>query len=183
VLKVRLVADLEERVAIVAARDGISLQQAEQFVAKADEARRLWGQHLYGVDRENPLLYNTVLHVGKLGVDGTSEMICNLVKQDPFRITSQALERLVELSRIADAEALIAEMDVDLAAVRIMARAGVIRIGIKTTRRTREGTSNRPRSYFVRDLRDRLRKRAAERLEPPVAVELIDHESDGQGGG
>ena len=50
VLKVRIIADLEDRARIVMERDGVSKKEALRSIKKLDEERRKWSRHLYGID-------------------------------------------------------------------------------------------------------------------------------------
>src|SRR5208337_821533 len=50
VLKVRILADIEDRVAEEMKRQGISAEEARAFIQKDDEERYRWSYHLYGID-------------------------------------------------------------------------------------------------------------------------------------
>lgn len=77
-LKVRIIADIEERVRLVMARDNVSDKVAHRFIKRIDNERRKWSQQLYGVDTFDPSLYDMVLHIGaaKLTADDAAEIIC-----------------------------------------------------------------------------------------------------------
>ena len=67
-LKVRIIADLEERVRLVMERDGISKRAATSHIERIDKERRKWSQRLYGIDNTDPKLYDLVLHINKLTI-------------------------------------------------------------------------------------------------------------------
>ena len=59
VLKVRVLADMEERIAFVQSQRNISRQEAAAFLAGEDRQRALWTRYLYKVDIRHSLLYTT----------------------------------------------------------------------------------------------------------------------------
>jgi cytidylate kinase len=56
-LRVRLLADFEDRVRLEAAREKISPEEAAAMLRKDDQERRQWSQSLYGADPWDPALY------------------------------------------------------------------------------------------------------------------------------
>ena len=54
VLKVRIIADMKDRVQIVMDREKISYESALALIKKDDLERRKWSQHLYGIDTSEP---------------------------------------------------------------------------------------------------------------------------------
>ena len=50
-------------------REHISEKEARHILKKDDEERRKWSMYLYGIDTNNPSLYDIVLHIDNLGVD------------------------------------------------------------------------------------------------------------------
>ena len=54
VLKVRILADLEDRVTEEMKRQGISAEEARAFIQKDDEERYRWSYRLYGIDNRDP---------------------------------------------------------------------------------------------------------------------------------
>ncbi|MGD0828638.1 MAG: cytidylate kinase-like family protein, partial [Desulfobaccales bacterium] len=60
VLKVRIIADLEDRVQEEMKREKISAEEARRILQKDDEERRKWSKHLYGIDTWDPSLYDLV---------------------------------------------------------------------------------------------------------------------------
>ena len=56
VLKVRIIADLEERIRLEMEREGISEKEALHILKKDDKERKKWSKHLYGIDTWDPSL-------------------------------------------------------------------------------------------------------------------------------
>ena len=62
-LKVRIVGDLEARVADEVKREGISADKAREIIMRDDEERRKWALYLYGADAWDATLYDLVIHL------------------------------------------------------------------------------------------------------------------------
>ena len=63
VLKVRIVGDLEARVADEVKREGIPAAKAREILTRDDAERRKWALQLYGADWWDATLYDLVLHL------------------------------------------------------------------------------------------------------------------------
>jgi cytidylate kinase len=63
VLKVRVIADLENRVKEEMKRENISAEEARYILRKDDDERRKWGLQLYGRDTLDSSLYDLVVHI------------------------------------------------------------------------------------------------------------------------
>ena len=103
VLKVRIIADLEDRIVTEMARQNISRRQALERLQDDDYERRQWSLKLYRVDTGDPKLYDLVLHIQKLTVDDAVDIICHTVKLARFQTTpesQQALDNLALAARV-----------------------------------------------------------------------------------
>jgi len=63
VLKVRIIADMQERISILMKRDRVSRKKAIQCIHKLDKQRSKWSRKLYGIETSDPSLYDLVLHI------------------------------------------------------------------------------------------------------------------------
>jgi cytidylate kinase len=108
-LKVRVIADLEERVRLEARREGISEAKAREILQKDDAERRAWSMHLHGIDTADPRLYDLVLHIHKLEVDDAVEIICHTVGLPRFATTAQSQQALDSLLLCAKVRTAVAE--------------------------------------------------------------------------
>jgi hypothetical protein len=109
VLKLRILADLEKRVAEEMRRESISAAEARQLIVKDDEERRKWGLHLYGVDPWDPMLYDLVIHLNSITVDEAVGLISHAVKLPGFQTTPQSRETLDDLALGAQLQAVLVE--------------------------------------------------------------------------
>ena len=95
VLKVRIIADFEDRIQTEMNRQGITRSAAIELLKKDDIERREWSRRIYGVDTGDPGLYDLVIHVRKLTVDDAADIICRTVEREQFR-TSPASQRALD---------------------------------------------------------------------------------------
>jgi cytidylate kinase len=103
-LKVRVLADMEDRVRLEMERKGIGAEEARRILEKDDEERRKWSQRLYGIDTTDPSLYDLVVHIKQLTVDDTVEMICTCVSKDQFQTTPESQRMIEDLALSATIE-------------------------------------------------------------------------------
>lgn len=127
VLKVRIIADVQDRIKYLMEHENISYQSAQSRIRKDDAERSKWSQHLYGMDTADPLLYDLVLAVQKLNVDNVVDIICHTAKLDTFKTTPQSLQAMEDLVVSAEVRAALLEIKPD---IQVSARNGVVQVGV-----------------------------------------------------
>lgn len=129
VLKVRIIAEMEDRVRLEMSREGISEREARKILKKDDEERRHWAISLYGVDTVDASLYDLVINVNGMEVDCAVEIICHAATSSPCFETTDAsraaLENLLLGARVRSA--LIGEWP----GIRASAADGVVFIDVE----------------------------------------------------
>ena len=101
VLKVRIVADLEARVADEVKREGISESKAREVLMKDDEERRKWALQLYGADWWDATLYDLVIHLKTITVDDAVDLLYQVVQLPGFQTTPESQDAINNLLRAA----------------------------------------------------------------------------------
>jgi cytidylate kinase len=101
VLKVRILADMEDRVREEMARENIPEEEARSVLKKDDEERRKWGVQVYGVDTWDPSLYDIVLHIGRITVDDAVDLLRAAVRRPAFQRTAASQKILNDLALAA----------------------------------------------------------------------------------
>ena len=136
VLRVRIIAPLEFRLATVESRLKLSPQEGLAYINKVDEGRRKWTEFLYGVNWEDPALYDLVINLEHM----TVEEACNILeavvtKHKCFQFTSDCQ---AAMDGLALASQVRAELAVDPSTshleVEVTASQGAVRIKGKLTR-------------------------------------------------
>jgi cytidylate kinase len=103
ILKVRIIANMDFRVKVVMERENISEEKARKLLYKIDVERRKWSMYLYGIDTNTTELYDVILHIDCLQVDGAVDFIYDLAKRPCFQTTSESQKKLKELLEAAKA--------------------------------------------------------------------------------
>ncbi len=127
VLKVRIIAEMEDRVKLEMEREGIPRRTALQILKADDEERRKWSRHLYGIDTADPSLYDMLIHIKKITVDDAADLICRTIQLEHFRTTPESQQVMDNLALAMKVKAAL----VDVSAARdISADKGAIRIKV-----------------------------------------------------
>jgi len=105
VLKVRILADVEDRVKVVMDREKVSSEEALAILKKDDLERRKWSLALYGIDTADPGLYDLVLHIQKLTVNDAVDLIRQAVSKPQFQTTPRSRQDLENLTLAARVKA------------------------------------------------------------------------------
>lgn len=90
VLKVRIIADMEQRVVEEMRKKGVSAAQARKSLEKDDEAHRSWVRFVYGVDTADPSLYDLIIPLHSMNTDEAARMICQAAGRPCFRSTAES---------------------------------------------------------------------------------------------
>ncbi len=114
VLKVRILADFQDRVRLEMAREGISDRQAAHILKHDDDERRKWSKYLYGIDTWDPYLYDLVIHVRKINIDNAVDIICETAKLDNFKATAESQKMIENLTLAAEVMAIIVNLKPDV---------------------------------------------------------------------
>ncbi len=109
VLKVRIIADMEDRVSEEMKRENISPEKARHILKKDDEERRKWGLHLYGHDTRDSSLYDLVLTIQTMTVDDAVKIVLNAVQLPCYQTTPESQRILDNLTLAAEVQASLAE--------------------------------------------------------------------------
>ena len=116
VLKVRLVADLEDRVNEQIRRNGTDYDQALDILSREDKARKQWQDQLFGGEILGPDPYDLSLNLHNLGVDRAAKIIVDAASVATERDGSTLQAMLTDLSLAAKAEALLLDHFADVQA-------------------------------------------------------------------
>jgi len=98
VLKVRIIADIRDRVKEEMKRENISESEARYVLKKDDEERRKWGIQIYGIDTWDPSLYDMVLHVHRLTVEDVVDILFGTIQKSAFQTTSASQKIVSDLA-------------------------------------------------------------------------------------
>jgi cytidylate kinase len=127
-LKVRILADLEDRVAEEMRRVEISADKARDLIKKDDEERRKWSLQLYGADPWDPMLYDLVIHLNSITVADAVDLISQAGKLPGCQTTPQSQALLDDLALAAQIQAVLVEQ---FPSVKVSARDREVLVSTK----------------------------------------------------
>jgi cytidylate kinase len=90
VLRVRIIANLEDRIQEEMLHEGISHGAARQRLVKDDQERRKWSQFLYGIDSQDPENYDLCIHINNLSVEEAVQLIVKTAQLPRFQTTAES---------------------------------------------------------------------------------------------
>jgi len=125
VLKVRILAEMEDRVKLEMQRHGLTEKEALRILEHDDEERKKWSQHLYGINTEDPRLYDLVIHIKKISVDDAVAIICNTVALAYFRTTPESQQAMDDLVLSAEVRASLIDLKPD---IEVASKDGIVHI-------------------------------------------------------
>jgi len=108
VLKVRITADLEMRIANEMQREKIGAGEARELLLKDDQQRRKWTQNLLGADPWDSNLYDLVICIDRIALDHAVDIICGAAASDGFTIKAKELQMLRDLALASRIKAMLA---------------------------------------------------------------------------
>ncbi|MGB5747057.1 MAG: cytidylate kinase-like family protein [Desulfobacterales bacterium] len=130
ILKVRINANLEDRIKEEMRREHISEKEARHILKKDDEERRKWGMHLYGFDTKDSSLYDIVLHINNLKVDDAVEILADIAQRPCFQTTPESQKMIDDYHAVAQAQEVLFD---PFSAAQVKCKDGVVFITIETT--------------------------------------------------
>ncbi|MGM0664069.1 MAG: AAA family ATPase [Thermodesulfobacteriota bacterium] len=114
VIKVRIIADLEDRVRNEMRQEGISEQAARSMILKDDQERRKWTMSLYGADPWDSSLYDLVIHIQRFTVSNAVDFVCRTAGMDQFRTTRESQQKMDDLALASRVKAALIGLNADV---------------------------------------------------------------------
>ena len=125
VLKVRILAEMKDRVKLEMERHGTSEKEALRILEHDDEERKKWSQSLYGIDTWDPKLYDLVIHIKKITISDAADIICHTLGLEDFRTTPGSQNAMDDLVLAADIKAALIDIKPD---VEVSAQDGIVHV-------------------------------------------------------
>jgi hypothetical protein len=89
-------------------REKMTPDQAAAYIKKIDAKRSAWNQMLYGVDWLDPSLYDLVVNLETMNIEGCVEVAAAAVKRREFMATNQSRKAMDDLCLITKVKAALA---------------------------------------------------------------------------
>lgn len=129
VLRVRVVADMEFRIRAAMNRLKIERDAAIAHIDRIDKERKKWSRFLYGIEWGDPNLYDVVLNLEKLSIEGACETLVRMTALAEFQETAESKTALQDLTLSSKVWAALAKHELTRkVAVRVSASDGRVTV-------------------------------------------------------
>jgi len=138
-LRVRLIAPMARRVEAAMRELKMDAASAEAYLRDLDAARARWVEVMYGENIMNPALYDLVLNLETMSVEGACAVVAALVARPEFALTDEVRARLedfrmacrVKVALVSDPGLRPLELDAEAVqgVVKITGEAPVLKTG------------------------------------------------------
>ena len=103
VMRVRIIADMDYRIKAAVQQQELGHAEALAYIEKVDRERRQWVRFLFGVEWDDPDLYDVVLNLSRMSAGTASETVARLTEHEEFMATAEsrrAMQNLALASRV-----------------------------------------------------------------------------------
>jgi cytidylate kinase len=153
VIKIRVIAEMEDRVALVCKTRNIPSNEAIALINAEDRQREEWYRSVYKKDMRDSRFYDMVLSIGRLTIDDASSLICAASARESFRATAQSKEDLNSLVLASHVRTALADLcEADIAVSRGIVTVKVKGQKLRGTDFTRPGMQQRLQARIQEDL-------------------------------
>jgi cytidylate kinase len=94
VLRLRIIAPLEFRIRMAQDRLNLSRSEAVGHIEKVDKERQQWTRYLYGVDWEDPSLYDLIINLEYLSIKQACRLVAGMVSETGLDLSPEHEERM-----------------------------------------------------------------------------------------
>lgn len=85
VLRIRVIADMEYRINAAMEKEKLNRKEAVSMIKKLDKQNINWTRFLYGVDWQDPDLYDAVINLDRMSIEGAVNIIVRMTELDDFK--------------------------------------------------------------------------------------------------
>lgn len=114
VLKIRIIADMTDRIKAEMQRENISENEARALLEKDDQERRKWTRALYGVDPWDSCLYDAMIRISKLTVADAVDCICMAAMKEQFQTTEDSRRKMKDFALACQVKAALVDPFFDI---------------------------------------------------------------------
>jgi cytidylate kinase len=89
-LKVRIIADMQERIRLLQSERSLPPDEAEGEIEREDRHRSNWTRYLYNRDINDATLYDMVVHIHSFNIEDVCRVICEAARTPSFQSTAES---------------------------------------------------------------------------------------------
>ncbi|MCX6543311.1 MAG: cytidylate kinase family protein [Acidobacteria bacterium] len=129
VIRVRLIAPLDFRIDRLRKRMGLDEREAAAYIERVDKERSRWTEFLYGADWKDPSLYDLVVNLENVDLEGACGAVVALAARPQFQADDSSRQTMMDLLLMSQVAAtLAADRGTSYAEVEVRAKAGLVEI-------------------------------------------------------
>ena len=98
VICIRVIADMEYRIRAAMEQLEVDREEAATYIKKVDEERVNWTWFLYGVDWDDPSLYDVTLNLERMSIPSACEVVARMTQLEEFQPTPESQRALEDLA-------------------------------------------------------------------------------------
>ncbi len=129
VIKVKVIADMEQRIIFAMEHNKLSREKARTYIRKMDKHRAQWTRFLYDIDWQDPSLFDVVINLKDMSVETACDLIADLAAAPEFQLTEAVKKAIADLTIESQIKAKLASDDATRDyMLTIMVKNGNVRI-------------------------------------------------------
>ena len=150
-LKVRVIAELGERVAFLRRQQRISKDEALAYIEDEDRHRTNWTRYLYKTDVNSPELYDILVNIGQLRIRDACEIIRTATLRNTFKLTSKSKKAIENFALSRHVNAALQ----DVCEAEVTAEEGILQIKVRGQKVRKTGIAS---PKLQQQVRERIRE-------------------------
>ena len=128
-MRIRLVADMNYRVRAAKELHNLEGAAAVAYIEKKDRDRRKWANFFYGIELDDPLLYDAIFNLEHMGVEDVSGLILKMTEVEQFKVSQDSIRKLEDFTLATRVWASLAkDKRTRTASIEVRAENGVVTI-------------------------------------------------------
>lgn len=147
VLKVRVVAGMENRIELLQSQEQLDREDARRHIEQEDQIRAEWYRTFYRTDMHDASLYDMVLNIDRLRIDDACDIICRAALRESFRATAKSQAALADLALEDHVKVLMEE----IVKARVKCKDGIVHIRVAGQKLKTSGIASPDIQHQVQD--------------------------------
>jgi len=135
VLKIRIIADKEDRIKLLQKRENVTKEAAAEVIENEDKNRTHWTRYLYKMDIHDAKLYDIVINIGNLTIEDACEIICVAARSNSYRTTNESKQVVEDLAILSRLQAAL----LPLCDAEVFVKNGDVHVKVAAQKRTKTG--------------------------------------------
>jgi cytidylate kinase len=132
VLKVRILADPDEKIRRVANRGNMHFEKAKKIIRRLERQRKRWSNHAFKLDETDPSLYDMVINTSQIDTEEAIEMIRTATGYKKFKPMTYSIKCLQDRELASRVRAALLSKFPD---IKVQARDGAVVVELKALKR------------------------------------------------